>query len=156
MSTILQDLDRIKNRISDSAFLNNKGLSNEVGIHVFCYSPADEIVVQDYVRRLGAKGVVHGEIMDIRASSAKEKLDAAMNGLVESVYYKLNMVNHFVESEADIFSILNGSQSEAITLVGTGANNEEAPYEISQWLELQNSKLLNTSMGDVQRRYTAI
>lgn len=55
MSTILQDLDRIKGRISDSNFLNNKGLSNEVGIHVFCYDPADEIIVQDYVRRLQAE-----------------------------------------------------------------------------------------------------
>ena len=41
MSNILQDLDRIKGRISDPSFLNNKGLSNEVGIHVFCYA-ADE------------------------------------------------------------------------------------------------------------------
>ena len=55
MSTILQDLDRIKGRISDPNFLNNKGLSNEVGIHVFCYDPADEIIVQDYVRRLKAE-----------------------------------------------------------------------------------------------------
>ena len=45
MSSILQDLDRIKGRISDPNFLNNKGLSNEVGIHVFCYDPADEIIV---------------------------------------------------------------------------------------------------------------
>lgn len=52
MGTILQDLDRIKTRISDPDFLSNKGLSNEVGIHVFCYDPADELVVQDYVRRL--------------------------------------------------------------------------------------------------------
>lgn len=55
MSNILQDLDRIKGRISDLNFLNNKGLSNEVGIHVFCYDPADEIIVQDYVRRLKAE-----------------------------------------------------------------------------------------------------
>ena len=43
MSNILQDLDRIKGRISDPSFPNNKGLSNEVGIHVFCYA-ADEII----------------------------------------------------------------------------------------------------------------
>ena len=55
MSSILQDLDRIKGRISDPNFLNNKGLGNEVGIHVFCYDPADEIIVQDYVRRLKAE-----------------------------------------------------------------------------------------------------
>ena len=37
MSDIKQELDRIRDRISDPSFLANKGLSNEVGIHVFCY-----------------------------------------------------------------------------------------------------------------------
>jgi hypothetical protein len=27
-------------------------LSNEVGIHVFCYDPADELIVRDYIERL--------------------------------------------------------------------------------------------------------
>lgn len=47
---IMQELDRIKDRISDPSFLQNEGLSNEVGIHVFCYDPQDELVVQDYHR----------------------------------------------------------------------------------------------------------
>ena len=64
MSTILQDLDRIKSRISDPAFLNNKGPSNEVGIHVFCYDPADEIVVQDYVCRLKVEANVPYRIVE--------------------------------------------------------------------------------------------
>ena len=55
MDMIKQELDRIKDRISDPSFLSNKGLSNEVGIHVFCYDPKDEIVVQDYIRRLKAE-----------------------------------------------------------------------------------------------------
>ena len=41
-------------------------------------------------------------------------------------------------------------------MAGTGSNNEDALNEISQWLELQNTKMLTTSMGDVQRRYGAI
>lgn len=49
---IKQELDRIKDRISDPSFLSNKGLSNEVGIHVFCYDPKHEIIVQDYIHRL--------------------------------------------------------------------------------------------------------
>ena len=49
---IKQELDRIKERISSREFLENRGLSNEVGIHVFCYKPEDELVVQDYIRRL--------------------------------------------------------------------------------------------------------
>ena len=52
MAVITQELDKIKSRISDPAFLANKGLSNEVGIHVFCYDPKDELIVEDYIRHL--------------------------------------------------------------------------------------------------------
>ena len=105
---------------------------------------------------VGAKVVVHGEIMDIKAGNAKDKLDAALSGLVESVYSKLSMVNKFVDSDADILAILNGTDNEQAAFAGTGSNNEDALNEISQWLELQNTKMLTTSMGDVQRRYGAI
>ena len=51
MSTI-QNLDKIVNRLSDEAFLSNKGLSNEVGIHVFCYPPEDEMIVRSFFNDL--------------------------------------------------------------------------------------------------------
>ena len=78
--------------------------------------------------------------MDIKAGNAKDKLDAAMNGLVESVYSKLGMVNRFAESDADILVILNGTDNEQSALAGTSSNNEDALNEISQWLELQNAE----------------
>ena len=34
MSNLKQDLDRIRERISDPSFLKNEGLCNEVGIHI--------------------------------------------------------------------------------------------------------------------------
>ena len=98
---------------------------------------------------------VHGEVLDPKCSSAKDKLDEAMKNLVESVYSKLNMVNQFVDSDADILAILNGAYEE-VGFTGLGTNNEDALNEISQWLELQNYNMLKTSMGDVQRRYQAI
>ena len=52
MADIKQELDRIKERISDANFLANKGLSNEVGIHVFTYEPQYELMVRDYIERL--------------------------------------------------------------------------------------------------------
>lgn len=54
MADIKQELDKIKGRISDPAFLANKGLSNEVGIHVFKYAPEHELIVRDYIERLAA------------------------------------------------------------------------------------------------------
>jgi hypothetical protein len=52
MADIKQELDKIKERISDPDFLANKGLSNEVGIHVFKYAPQHELIVRDYIERL--------------------------------------------------------------------------------------------------------
>lgn len=52
MPEIKQRLDRIKGRISEPDFLANRGLSNEVGIHVFTYDPKDELVVREYVHKL--------------------------------------------------------------------------------------------------------
>ena len=52
MSDIKQKLDKIRERLSDPCFLANKGLSNEVGIHVFCYDPADEIIVREFIAHL--------------------------------------------------------------------------------------------------------
>jgi len=52
MTNIKQELDKIKERISDPKFLANKGQSNEVGIHVFCYDPVDELLIRDYIDKL--------------------------------------------------------------------------------------------------------
>lgn len=52
MADIKQELDRIKDRISNPDFLANKGLSNEVGIHVFNYNPQHELIVRDFIKRL--------------------------------------------------------------------------------------------------------
>ena len=52
MTNITQQIDKIKERLSDPIFLENKGLSNEVGIHVFCYDPKEEIIVQEGIKML--------------------------------------------------------------------------------------------------------
>lgn len=60
MNQIMTDLEKMKNRLSDESFLKNKGLSNEVGIHVFCYDAKDEMVVRDYFKALKqASGTVY-------------------------------------------------------------------------------------------------
>lgn len=52
MEDILKNLARISARLSEPAFLANKGLSNEVGIHVFCYEPKNEMTVRAYFESL--------------------------------------------------------------------------------------------------------
>ena len=78
-----------------------------------------------------------------------------MKQLIDSVYSKLNYVNTFYESDADILTILNSAPQQA-GFAGSGANNEFAINEISQWLEERHLSHVPVSMGDLQRRYQAI
>ncbi len=52
MRNINDRLDSIKSRISDKDFLSNKGLSNEVGFHFFCYEPEHEMIIRNYIKKL--------------------------------------------------------------------------------------------------------
>lgn len=75
--TILE-LDRIKERISDPSFLRNRGLSNEVGIHVYCYNPQDELLIQEYIRRLKSEAnapyrIIECDLYEIFLSLLEDK-----------------------------------------------------------------------------------
>ena len=98
---------------------------------------------------------VYGEVAPLKSGEAKSKLDTALTQLIESVYSKLGHVNKFSESDADVLLVLN-SEPEQSGFAGSGANNEFAINEISQWLELQASNHVPITMGDVQKRYQAI
>lgn len=52
MSDIMTSLNKVSVRLAEESFLTNKGLSNEVGIHVFCYDPADEMTVRAFFDNL--------------------------------------------------------------------------------------------------------
>lgn len=96
-----------------------------------------------------------GEKVEIKYGEAKAKLDESLKQLIESVYSKLNFVNVFRESDADILQILNG-EPEQNGFAGQGTNNEFALNEVSQWLEERYLSRVPVSVGDVQRRYQAI
>ena len=103
---------------------------------------------------LDAKIYVAGELMQSRHSSVKDKLDSAMSILVESVYTKLSYVKKTYDSDADILTILNTSKQ--VSMGVSISPNSEALEEIEQYLAIQSAKMLPTSMGDIQRRFSAI
>lgn len=49
MSDIKRELDRLKAFIQSVAFLEGKGLSNEVNIWIFCYHPEEEMTVKHFL-----------------------------------------------------------------------------------------------------------
>ncbi|OON94627.1 MAG: cytoplasmic protein [Candidatus Epulonipiscioides saccharophilum] len=59
MENIDERLELIKNRISDKDFLSNKGLSNEVGFHFFCYDPKHEMRIRNYIKNLKYDEKIH-------------------------------------------------------------------------------------------------
>lgn len=104
---------------------------------------------------VGGAFFIYGEKIEIKYGDAKNKLDEALKQLIESVYSKLNLVNTFYDSDADILTILNSEPYQG-GFAGMGSNNEFALNEISQWLEERHMSHVPVSMGDVQRRYQAI
>jgi hypothetical protein len=104
---------------------------------------------------VGGAFFIYGEKIEIKYGDAKGKLDEALKQLIESVYSKLNLVNTFYDSDADILTILN-SEAYQGGFAGMGSNNEFALNEISQWLEERHMSHVPVSMGDVQRRYQTI
>jgi hypothetical protein len=92
--------------------------------------------------------------MQSKHSSVKDKLDTAMTLLVESVYTKLSYVKKNYDSDAEIWNILNSPKQQ--TIAGIASPNIEALEEIEQYLEMQSVKLLPTSMGDIQKRFSGI
>ena len=52
VDNIMESLSKVSARLSEEAFLTNKGLSNEVGIHVFCYDPKYEMTVRAFFDKL--------------------------------------------------------------------------------------------------------
>ena len=52
MSDLKKRLDNLKIEIQKPEFLEGKGLSNEVNIRLFCYEPAEEMVVRHFLSQM--------------------------------------------------------------------------------------------------------
>lgn len=105
---------------------------------------------------LEAKAYVSGETSFIKASTVKDKMETVLSGLVESVYSKLGYIKHNFDNDDELLQILSNQSRQMTTGGGVAVYNPEAADELEQFLELQGMKMLPTSMGDIQRRFSAI
>ena len=105
---------------------------------------------------LEAKVYVAGESNEMKTSSVKDKIENALSTLVESVYSKLGYIKHNFDNDTELLQILNDQQKQMAIGGGVAVYNPEAVSEVEQYLELQGMKMLPTSMGDIQRRFSAI
>ena len=105
---------------------------------------------------LEANVYVSGETSTIKTSSVKDKIDTALSSLVESVYSKLGYIKHNFDNDNELLQILSNQNKQMTIGGGIAVYNPEAVDEVEQFLELQGMKMLPTSMGDIQRRFSAI
>ena len=103
-----------------------------------------------------ARVFVAGDELFTKTSSVKEKIEGALGTLIESVYSKLGYVQRYFDNDAEILNILANPNKQMTIGGGVKVDNPEAVSEIEQYLELQNIKMLPTSMGDIHRRFSAI
>lgn len=58
MADLDEDFERLKGKIADPSFQQNRGLSNEVGYYIFDYNPHDELRVREAVRNIADNSTV--------------------------------------------------------------------------------------------------
>lgn len=105
---------------------------------------------------LEAKSYVSGEALSIKTSSVKDKIENALTSLVESVYSKLGYIKHHFDNDSEILQILANPDKQMTLSGGAAVENPGAAEEVEQYLKMQEVKMLPTSMGDIQRRFSAI
>jgi len=111
----------------------------------------------EYIRSSLAEGriYVEGEKLNLKISSVKDRIDAALTALIESVYTKLGCVRKFYNDDSDLLMILSGGDGQGM-LDGAAKPNSDAVFEIEQFLSTQGIRHLPTSMNDIHKRFSGI
>ncbi len=117
------------------------------------HEQADEKLISQSIS--DSRIYVAGERLNLRISSVKDRIEQALSVLIESVYTKLEYIRKNYDSDAELLEILSGSQKQ-MSFGDIGAPNADAVKELTEYLVRQKERNLPTSMGDIQRRFSAI
>lgn len=98
---------------------------------------------------------VAGERLNLRISSVKDRIEQALSTLIESVYTKLEYIRKNYDNDAELLEILSGANKQ-MSFGDIGTPNADAVKEMNEYLVRQKERALPTSMGDIQRRFSAI
>ena len=92
-----------------------------------------------------------GEHLEIKSGDAKSKIDQVLEYLVSHVYSDLELIEKNTDSDAEILTILNGSDS-----IAEMEPNRDAATKVEKYLEVQKNMNFTTTMSDIQSRYQAV
>lgn len=97
------------------------------------------------------KYYIAGEVVSFAGSSAKDKINKALEYLVSQTYTNLNMIEVNRESDSEIVAILKGTKQK---LMDGTCENQEACDEVESYLTIQSQMKYPTSMADIHSRYS--
>ena len=115
---------------------------------------------EKYAKRLLGEAIaagtyfIAGERAQIRCSSPKEALDAAMTRLVETVYSKLGEIDRPARGDADIAQILSGEGVQE-TLSGVDRPNARAQEDVMLYVEIKSRQHMSVTVSDIMRHCKA-
>lgn len=163
---LVRYIDDIKSNIENISILMIDDIhTDKIALRASITASLERLLSQNYIARNGDNySFLTDEEQDIAIDIKNTAGDSAqiVQSIMNTVYGEIYPAKKFKFGRYDfaydqfVDETLNGADQDDFTIAGSGANNEEALSEISQWLELQNQKMLKTSMGDVQRRYQGI
>lgn len=100
-----------------------------------------------------ARCYVDGREVQVRAANAKGKIDEVLKSLTGVIFSKADYITAPAQGDADIVRILRGAAESGFE--GMGGANEKACAEIDGHLQVQDRTHLQTTMGDLQRKFQA-
>ena len=100
---------------------------------------------------LHARVAVNGSIVNIRATKPADVFDQALSKLTDAIFTKADCIADPAKTDEDIRATLRGANQMALD--GQSSKNDRAEKEVADYLHLQTHMSLNTTMGDLQRRF---
>lgn len=100
---------------------------------------------------INARVAVNGSMVKISAVKPADVFEQALAKLTSTIFTKADYIADPAKTDEDIRATLRGANQMALD--GQSSNNARAEKEVADFLHLQTRMSLNTTMGDLQRKF---
>jgi len=156
--------DEIQEALRINRFIKQKDLSTAPsGIKSIIENKRDE--EKERIKRakkeieeaiIEGKFYIYGDSVDIKGTSAKEKINNAFKSMVERVYIQISYISEFIDSDSDIISLLKKSYTQ-INMDGTDVDsNKLAVSEVVKFIDLRDSQHMQITMKAILEKFESV
>lgn len=100
---------------------------------------------------LHARVAVNNSMVNVRATKPADVFDQALSKLADAIFTKADYIADPAKTDEDIRATLRGANQMALD--GQSSKNARAEKEVADFLHAQTRLSLNTTMGDLQRKF---